>query len=69
MYTNSRVTFHVKGNDSILLEAIFGSENETVIVSYQESGIPHVRGFLYDTAINRLKSGEWEVVHVEPIVA
>ena len=69
MYTNSRVTFFVKGNEQISLEAMFGSENETVTVSYQEKGMPFIRGFLYKTAIRHIESGNWNVVHVQPIVA
>lgn len=69
MYQNSRVTFHLKNNESILLEAMFGSEKEVVIVSYQESGIHAVRSFLYETAVNNIKTGKWKIVHVQPLVA
>lgn len=67
--THSRIIFYLKGNESILLEAITGSKKDTVQVSYLESGIPRYRGFLYPTVLKHFEAGNWVIVTQQSLVA
>lgn len=66
---NSRIIFHLKGDESVLLEAVFESKRETVKVSYSFYGVPVVRGFLYETALNNIESGNWVIVSKQSLSA
>lgn len=68
-YTQSRIIFHMKGKEDVLLEALVGSEGETVKVSYRMGGIPFYRGFLYETAKKHLVAGDWVIISQQSLVA